>query len=303
MALRTSGSTARPRTVVRTTESWVASFPAVESLAGLTVASSVWVPGPLTASMNLFAAVHTEHLGATRVGRPEQATHAVLTPAQLSRALPDLAAGTVAVVAGDRLPPALHARARERGLRVHHYYGAAELSFVAWGPHGDELRGFPGVEVEVRDGEIWVRSPYLCCRYDGAPGPMRRDENGFATVGDRGRLTDGRLVLDGRPEAVTTAGATVLVSDVERVLREAARGEVAVLGVPHTEFGEVVAAVVTDPGDRELLPRVARAALDPAARPRLWVHVSRLPLNPAGKVDREALRGLVTRPDGPRRPA
>ena len=44
-----------------------------------------------------------------------------------------LLAGTVVVVAGDRLDPALHDEAVRAGLRVHHYYGSAELSFVAWG--------------------------------------------------------------------------------------------------------------------------------------------------------------------------
>ena len=90
------------------------------------------------------------------------------------------------MVAGDRLPVALHDRAVAAGARVHHYYGAAELSFVAWGAHADDLRPFPGVEVAVRDGEVWVRSPYVCSGYDGSPGPLRVDPDGFATVGDRG---------------------------------------------------------------------------------------------------------------------
>ena len=287
--------------MVRTTDSWVASFPAVAALAGLEAASSVWVPGPLTSSMNLFAAVHAAQLGARRAGGPDRATHAVLTPARLAASLPDLPAGTVAVVAGDRLSPALRARAEEHGLRVHHYYGAAELSFVAWGADADDLRPFPGVEVDVRDGEIWVRSPYLASRYVGPPGPMRRDERGFATVGDRGRLTEGRLVVDGRPDAVTTAGATVVVADVERALREAARGDVVVLGVPHAELGSVLTAVLTDETDRDRLSRLARADLDPAARPRVWLHVPRLPSNAAGKVDREELRRLAGRPDRLRR--
>ena len=105
---------------------------------------------------------------------------------------------------------------------VHHYYGAAELSFVAWGAHADDLTPFPGVDVVVRDGEVWVRTPYLCLGYDGPPGPLRTDPDGFATVGDRGVLADGRLLVSGRSDAVTVGGATVEPADVEVVLREAA---------------------------------------------------------------------------------
>ena len=36
----------------------------------------------------------------------------------------------------------------------------------------------------VRSGEVWVRSPFVCTRYDGPPGPLRRDVDGFCTVGD-----------------------------------------------------------------------------------------------------------------------
>ena len=296
--LRTSGSRATPRAVVRTTTSWVASFDHVGRLAGLSSASTVWVPGPVTSSMNLFALVHADHAGATVVPSPDEASHAVLTPAALDDWLDTGLegaglAGRTAVVAGDRLSPALHDRARTAGVEVHHYYGAAELSFVAWGRHADDLRLFPAVESEVRDGEIWVRSPYLCTGYSGAPGPLRRDPAGFATVGDRGRLDGDLLAVDGRPEAMTTGGATVQVADVERELRAAARGEVVVLAVPHGRLGSVVAAVLTDETDHAPLVSAARDGLDPAARPRLWHLCERLPLTATGKVDRDALLGMV----------
>src|SRR4029453_9724856 len=55
--------------------------------------------------------------------------------------------GMHVVVAGDRLSPDVVRRITGRGGRVAHYYGAAELSFVAWGCSGEDLRPFPGVEV------------------------------------------------------------------------------------------------------------------------------------------------------------
>ena len=283
--------------MVRTTDSWISSFDAVSRLTGLTADSRVWVPGPLAATMNLFAAVHATVTGAELVDDLADATHAHLTPGDLARVAGPSLSGVTVVVAGDRLSPGLHDRAVAAGATVHHYYGAAELSFVAWGAHAEDLRPFPGVEVVVRDGEIWVRSPFVCEGYAGSPGPLRRDGDGFATVGDRGLLADGRLVVLGRPGTVTTGGATVPLSAVEPVLRAAATGEVVVVGLPHEELGAVLAVVLTSPADHGPLLAEARRVLDGPHRPRVWFHVADLPLTAAGKVDREALVSLVSGAD------
>ena len=283
--------------MVRTTGSWVSSFGTVSSLTGTDASSRVWVPGPLSATMNLFAAVHATWSGAGLATAASEATHAHLTPALLHRHLDDLAGVTV-VVAGDRLAPGLHDRAVAAGVRVHHYYGAAELSFVAWGSHAADLRPFPGVTVAVRSGVVWVRSPFVCTRYDGPPGPLRRDADGFCTVGDRGLLADGRLTVLGRDDAVTTGGRTVPVAEVEPVLRAAATGEVVVVGLPHDELGSTLAAVLTAASDLELVREASRSTLHGAHRPRTWFHVPELPLTPAGKVDRVTLVSLLSGADG-----
>ena len=260
--------------------------------------SRVWVPGPLTSTMNLFAAVHASMTGVATATGPDQATHAVLTPTALSALLDaELPSGLVVVVAGDRLSPGLHDRAVAAGATVHHYYGAAELSFVAWGTHAGDLRPFPAVRVRVVDGEIRVRSPYLCSGYDGPPGALRHDQEGFTTVGDRGAFVGGRLVVHGRDDAVSTGGTTVSVADIEPVLREAAIGDVIVVGVQHIALGAVVAGVLTSRADHPVVREVARARLAGALRPRLWFHVEALPLTAAGKVDRAALVSLLSTGD------
>lgn len=282
--------------MLRNAASWLDSFDHVSRLAGIGAHAKVWVPGPRTSSMNVFALVHADHAGAEVVDSGTDATHAVLTPSQLD-ALLDGSDATrdelTVVVAGDRLSPALCQRAQEAGLVVHHYYGSAETSFVAWGSHADDLAAFPGVEIDVREGEIWVRSPYVCDGYDGPSGPLRREVSGFVTVGDHGRLEGDRLLVDGRTDAVTTGGATVLTADVERVLRAGALGEVAVVGIPHPHLGSVVAAVLTDAADHPRARDRARTELTPAARPRTWLLASTFPTTPAGKLDREALARLA----------
>lgn len=299
VALATSGTTSSPRRVVRTTESWSVHFDAVSSLGGIGGGSYVWVPGPLIGTMNLYAAVHADAVGGAWSTQVEGATHAVLTPAVLSRSLAQgvALAGVHVIVAGDRLPQALVDRAVAAGVRVSHYYGAAELSFVAWGPGPDELAPFPGVDVECRDGVLWVRSPGVALGYAGAPGPLRTDDLGWASVGDRGVLevVAGASVVrvTGRDDAVVTAGATVLLADVEAVLAPVARGELVAVPVPHADLGAVVAVVLTDDSDRDAVVAQARSVLTGASRPRLMAVVEELPLTAGGKVDRAALGRAV----------
>lgn len=306
----TSGSTSRPRGVCRTRESWHTSVAALAELTGTGVGTRVLVPGPLASTLFLHAAWHARQVGARPVLASLDTTQtwdvAHLVPHQLDRLLdqPRDLSGRTAVVAGGALRATSAQRAAERGLRVVAYYGASELSFVAIGRAPGELRAFPGVEVEARDGVLWARSPYLSLGYltvdpDPHLGPLQRDADGWCTVGDHGSVrADGAVRVDGRgAAAVQTGGATVPVADVEAALREAPGvSDVVVTGVPHATLGQVVGAVVG--GDGVTVPALRTFAanrLEPAARPRRWVVVTSLARTPAGKVDRACAIGLLDR--------
>lgn len=315
-----SGSTGRPRAVVRTRASWTTSFQQVGELAGIGPEDVVLVPGPLTSSLYGFAAVHALAAGATALlpGRwspgalPAQlrrATVAHLVPHYLPVVLDALReeAGSplrTAVVGGAALPGGLRERAAAAGVRVVSYYGATEMSFVAVDADGSGLRPFPGVEVEVRVpagrslGEVWVRSPWLAEGYlAGAVGPLRIDEDGWMSVGDVAEpYRPGEVLrLRGRGDgAIQTGGATVVPEDIEEVLRSVPGvGDIVVVGSPHPELGAVVTAVLEvgagTPPSRAALESVARGGLDAAQRPRRWYAVKSLPRTPAGK----PARGLV----------
>src|SRR5699024_4537613 len=190
------------------------------------------------------ASVHARWAGATLVADLEAATHAHLTPTALLRVLdtrPVELAGRHLVVAGDRVDDETRDRVRAAGAGLSHYYGAAETSFVAWGAHAEALRPFPGVEVETRDGELWVRSPHLADGYLETEHTLRGDADGWVTVGDRGEVVAGSVHVHGREGGITTAGATVRIAEIEHTLRPHASGEVAVIGLPHPDLGEVVA--------------------------------------------------------------
>jgi acyl-CoA synthetase (AMP-forming)/AMP-acid ligase II len=225
-----------------------------------------------------------------------------------------------AVVAGAPLPAELRRRAHAAGVEVVEYYGAAELSFVAFDPDGAGLRPFPGCEVRVREGLVEVRSPYLSLGYllppDASPGPSYQDGDGWMGVGDRGRLTaPGLLEVAGRGgQALSVGGQIVLAADVERVLGDVEGViEVVCVGAPDGRLGQRTCAVVrTADGDGAALLRTLRGAarrqLPPAARPARYLLVDDLPRTAAGKADLRQLADLLAasqrapRPAGPARP-
>ncbi len=305
LVLFTSGATGQPRGVLRTAASWQASADRLTAITGLCRRDVVWLPGPLWSSLFLYGAWHAAGLGARAVfgeEDPRAATAVHCVPAQLPALLDQAAGGglpalRLAVVAGDRLATSLRRRGERAGWRLVEYYGAAELSFVAWrdGPRG--YQPFPGAEVAVRSGTVWARSPYLALGYVGdRDGPLRRDSEGWATVGDRAaRCDDGGFEVVGRGgTAVTTGGHTVVVEEVEAVLAGVPEvRDVAVLGTPHPRLGQALTAmVVTDVPARTL--REAVAGLPAPARPRRWLRVPTVPRTTGGKIRRTELLALAT---------
>ncbi|WZH38586.1 MAG: class I adenylate-forming enzyme family protein [Microbacterium enclense] len=283
-ATLTSGSTGAPRVVQRSAASWADSFDAVADLLGAGPADVVALPAPASSSLTLFSLAHALQGGPRAVlGSPSSATHLHATPEGLRAALDAGLRPRTALVGGSHLDPALRERAEASGVRVVAYYGAAELSFVAVDT-GDGLRPFPGVDLEVRDGEVWVRSAFVASGYLGADGPLRRDA-AWATVGDRAAWVKGRLRLRGRRDgAILSASATVVPHEVEATLREIPGvRDAVVFGMPRPRVGALVAALVElDRGATVDLRAAAAERLAPAHRPRRWF-VGEIPRTPSGK--------------------
>lgn len=301
----TSGSTGRPRAVLRSAASWEISFPVIDEALGVTPGDAVLIPVHPVSSMALYAAAHAESRGlrwTTPVGarlRPADLLGPTLlhgTPTHLRdlvTLLEDGAESTLraVLIGGARVDAELAARARRLGLHLVSYFGAAELSLVAM-DHGDGLRPVPGVEVEVRDHELWVRTEQLALATIGEGGSLRCDGD-WATVGDRASLSEnGVLHLHGRADdAILTGGATVVPADVEAWLETLQEVDAAlVLGEPNPVLGQLVVACVEPTAGSTLEPRAleaaARRSLTPAQRPRKWRIVAELPRTASGKVRR-----------------
>lgn len=273
----TSGSTGSPRSVVRTLSSWVDSFQAFTEATGISPDDRVLLTGPLSSTLQLFAAAHALWLGATVTDDPAVATVAHLVPTRLLQFAADPPPQLrLAVVAGAPLP------AVAAPFDLVEYYGAAELSLVAIRRPPAPFRPFPGVELRIVDGCLQARSPYL------ALGPT---EDGWRGVGDRARLEGDTVVIEGRGEdALSVGGHTVLCAEVETQLRLIdGVDDVAVVGLPHPQLGQIPAAAVVSRLSINELRTAARRLVDGPALPRRWQVLPALPLLPGGKTDRRTI--------------
>ncbi|MDR7302979.1 AMP-binding protein [Haloactinomyces albus] len=316
----TSGSSGRPRVLVRDRRSWLDSFRAFD-LGLAPHGESVLVPGPLSSSLFLFAALHALHGGhevhllerwsvteAARACRRHTVVH--LVPPMLSALLAvferqpwlreECAVRTV-VCGGARVDDELRDRLARNlpECALIEYYGSAEHSLVALRRDRTPLRPVEGVGLDIRDGDrscpagtpgtLWVRSTLAFSGHLEA-GTVRPVETGFSSVGDRAvRHEDGSLTVLGRAGATVTSGAKVVAAEeVESVLR-AVDGvlDVVVSATPHPRFGSIVTAVVEVPPDthpslRTLRAR-AREGLESSKRPRRWLATTELPRTASGK--------------------
>jgi len=231
-----------------------------------------------------------------------QVSHISLVPAMLAQLL-DLARAPprslqVVLVGGAPLEPSLANRALAAGWPVWVTYGMTEtasmLAARRLGTQDDNPRQLgrplPGFELRIVDEVIEVRGAAV---HHGA----NRCAGQWFSTGDRGQLDSaGRLVLLGRTDSVLLSGGEKVYPElVEQLLAEChGIDEVAVTGQVDPVWGERVVAVYRGDIDEAALAQVCRDAIRGALRPRAFVKVESLPRTVNGKLDRAALRRLVT---------
>jgi long-chain acyl-CoA synthetase len=307
----TSGSSGAPRRIAREAGSWLASFAVNAGLFGIGPGVRVAVLGRLTQSLALYGALEGVHLGAevhlldeVRPDRQrgllaERGVHLIYaTPAQM-RLLVD-GSGPVlgdlrhVLIGGSKLDEGLRAaiEAVAPGAQVHEFYGAAETSFITLAgpgcPEGSVGAAYPGVEIRVEAGEIWVKSPYLFQGYGGADAGGARWRDGWLSVGEMGVMRDGWLYLSGRAgRMVTVADQNVFPEEIEQFMAGLPGvAQVAVLPVADRLRGQhLVAVVMGDSGQEAALLAAVRARLGPLKAPKAVVWRQDWPLLPSGKTD------------------
>jgi acyl-CoA synthetase (AMP-forming)/AMP-acid ligase II len=228
--------------------------------------------------------------------------------------------GVVVVISGAKLDARLVARWQERiGGRVFNYYGSVEAGAMAVASAQEMLQtddpdciGMAafGVHIEFQEtGEAALAgaaagSPVLV----SGPGVAVAIETegsaaiacGHVNPGDLlCREASGYLQYKGRADDVLiTGGVNVYPTLVEDAFRQcAAVSQVALVGVPHPEWGqELVLGVVPSAGqalDEADLRSFAKDQLARYAQPKRYLIMREFPLTTAGKVDRRALMDMA----------
>jgi acyl-CoA synthetase (AMP-forming)/AMP-acid ligase II len=272
--------------------------------------------------------------------RWQGATHAMVVPTMLARivdhleAAPGLAVPTLRTLAygGARTPAPVLARALRAlpDVGFVHAYGLTETSstIALLGPEdhrtaleaddpvvrarlGSCGRLLPGIEVEVRGpdgaplspgdpGLVFLRGEQVSGEYAGAGG---HEAGGWFATNDQGWLDrDGYLFIEGRADdTIIRGGENVAPAEVEdALLTHEAVADVAVVGPPDDEWGQVIVAVVVPaPGaavDEEELRDFARTHLRSSKTPDRIVFRPDLPRTDSGKLIRRAVLADVSAP-------
>lgn len=222
----------------------------------------------------------------------------------------DMSSVAAIMVAGSPLPAHRLAEAVELlGPVVYSSYGLTETggltaltpTDIARGVLGSVGRPLPSVEVDIRDGEIYVRTPYQMCGYFDEPELTAEalTPDGWVRTRDLGRLEDGYLSLTGRAREIIIVDALpVYAGPIERLLAVQEDVDQAyVIGAPSDRRGEAVHAfLVPRPGhslDHASLRQAVRADLGELSVPETITELSEVPVAVSGKPDKAALLGLI----------
>lgn len=221
------------------------------------------------------------------------------------------------------LPETAHAFEARTGQRILERYGMTESVIIASNPFIGERRigsvGQPidGVEVRISGenvtsvpagsvGEIQIRGSGVMKGYWRNPEKTQEDmtADGWFRTGDLGTLSDdGYLDIVGRAkDLVITGGYNVYPKEVEMVI-DALPGvyESAVIGLPDSDFGEAVTAVVVPSSDTLAAEAVighVKASLANYKVPKHVFFVDTLPRNTMGKVMKNELRARFEKQAG-----
>lgn len=195
--------------------------------------------------------------------------------------------------------------AARRGVGV--TWGLTESGGVVATAAGPDLEAHPDsvgrllptsrAKTDIASGEILVNSPSVMLGYWGLPDADVIDADRWLRTGDIGRVDDdGFVYITGRAkDIIIRGGENVAAGRIEAEIASDPRVlEVAVIGLPHSELGEEVGAVVrlrtpesASPSD--LTDRI-RASLAYFEVPsRWWMREEPLPRNATGKIVKPAL--------------
>ncbi len=215
------------------------------------------------------------------------------------------------------LPSVFSAFEERTGHRILERYGMTETVMITSNPYAPEGRipgtvGYPlpGVALRVvggaargalppgEIGDIEMKGPNLCAGYWRRPEATAEafGPDGFFATGDTGHQdADGRVTISGRSkDLIISGGFNIYPAELEILFAEVEGvSDVAIIGVPHPDFGEAVVAVVTAERadfDPAAIMAVAHERLARFKQPKAVHVLAEFPRNAMGKVLKAELR-------------
>jgi malonyl-CoA/methylmalonyl-CoA synthetase len=202
------------------------------------------------------------------------------------------------------------------GFRILERYGMTEAGMITSNPYeGDRIAGsvgfaLPDVSVRIADNEgnelprgetgvLELKGPNVFKGYWQMPEKTAAEfrQDGWFISGDNAIMDEsGRITIVGRAkDLIISGGYNIYPKEIESEIDTISGvAESAVVGVPHPDFGEAVAAVVVADGT---LPLTEQEIIEPLQgrlarfkQPKLVFFVDELPRNTMGKVQKAQLR-------------
>jgi O-succinylbenzoic acid--CoA ligase len=299
--LAAAAEAANQRLPLQPGDLWLACLP-LYHIGGLSI---LWRCAQADATVLLHEGFNAAQVAADLSRHP--VTHISLVPAMLARLLdsgvkppPSL---RHTIIGGAALAKSLYERASAAGWPLNPSYGMSESSaqIATWtpadGPWHEGLVGstLAGSEISLAsDGRIRIRGPQVMAGYLGDNHHHPED---WFTTSDLGKIEqNNRLTVTGRADdMLISGGCNIHPSEVESCLA-ACPGvhDVAVTGFPDPVWGDLIAALIVASCTSQEISRWCESRLPSAARPRRIVHLSSLPRNATGKLERSALRRLAS---------
>jgi malonyl-CoA/methylmalonyl-CoA synthetase len=197
-------------------------------------------------------------------------------------------------------------------------YGMTEIGMAISNPYSGERRAghigqaLPGVEIRLVDelnkfvsaaepGEIQVKGPGVFKAYWGKPGATQKTftSDGWFKTGDIAKFDAGYYKILGRDsiDIIKSGGYKISALEIEEVVRTYPHiKDCAVVGIPNTEWGElVVAALVSETAlNTTKLAAWLKERIPPYKIPRQFIQLDDLPRNAMGKVTKNELKKHFT---------
>jgi cyclohexanecarboxylate-CoA ligase len=216
---------------------------------------------------------------------------------------------------GSTKPPQLHddlMGAVPTSVGITSGYGMTEAPIVSQtdidAPDASKRTGegtaTPGVEFKVLEsGELTVKGPQVMRGYvDSTLDAEAFTDDGWLRTGDMARFDEhGSVLITGRiKDIIVRKGENISAKEVEDVLYAHPKiADVAVLGIPDDERGEMAVAFVVpqDPADaptlRDVIEHCKATGLMTQKIPERLELIDAMPRNPSGKVPKHELRARV----------